>query len=149
MVMDAAFYTKENIQNSGEFKWVTRVPETLNEVKKLYREIDPGEMLPLAEGYTHLPVRCSYGDSEQRWLIVHSEQACLRELKTFEKNLEKERDRNEKTLKHLRNEAYACEADAEKAARQFIKKLRYQTFDYSIIFRKRYSKGASGKRRIA
>ena len=139
MVMDSAFYTKENIQNSDEFTWVTRVPETLNEVKKLYRELDSRTMLPLAEGYTYLPVFNNYGDSEQRWLIVHSEQACLRELKTFEKNLEKERDRNEKALKHLRNEAYACEADAEKAARRFAKKLRHHRFDYSIIFRKRYS----------
>ena len=146
MVMDSAFYTKENIQGSGEFRWVTRVPETLKEVKSHYGELDPEKMLPLADGYTYVPVFSNYAGIEQRWLIIHSEQACFRELKTFEKNLEKERDRNTKALKHLRNEAYACSADAETAAKQFSKKLRHQSFGYSIIFRNRYTgKGRPAK----
>ena len=53
LVMDAAFYTKENIQRSGAIKWVTRVPETLKEVKQLYRELDPGTLLPLVLMDTH------------------------------------------------------------------------------------------------
>jgi len=139
IVMDSAFYTKDNLKGSGDFKWVTRVPETLKEVKEHYRQLDPAKMLPLAQGYTYLPVFSSYGDVQQRWLIIHSEQACFRELKTLEKNLEKERDRNAMALKHLRNEAYACEADAVKAATQFAKKLRHQTLGYSIISRNRYT----------
>ena len=47
-------------------------------------------MQPLAVGYTYVPVSSSYADTEQRWLIIHSEQAAFRELKTFEKHLEKE-----------------------------------------------------------
>jgi len=143
MVMDSAFYSQQNIAESGDFRWVTRVPETLKEVKEHYRELDKEQMLPLAAGYRYRPVRSTYGGIEQRWLIIHSEQSCLREIKTFEKNLEKERDRNAKALKHLRNEAYACEADADKAARQFSKKLRHQSFEYSIVFRNRY--GAKGR----
>jgi transposase len=146
MVMDSAFYTKDNIQGSGEFRWVTRVPETLKEVKEHYSELDPEKMLPLIDGYVYLPVFSSYAGIEQRWLIIHSEQACFRELNTFEKNLEKERDRNTKALKHLRNEAYACSADAETAAKQFSKKLRHQSLEYSIISRNRYTgKGRPAK----
>ena len=143
VVMDSAFYSQQNLADSGEFRWVTRVPETLKEVKEHYRKIDTEKMLPLAEGYRYQRAQSMYGGIEQRWLIIHSEQAYRREIKTFEKNLEKERDRNAKALKHLRNEAYACEADAEKAAGQFRKKLRHQSIEYSIISRNRY--GAKGR----
>jgi len=89
MVMDSAFYTKENINGSSDFKWVTRVPETLKEVKEYYRELEVETMLPLAEGYRYMPVSSRYGDMKQRWLIIHSEQAYEREIKTFEKTLKK------------------------------------------------------------
>jgi transposase len=36
MVMDAAFYSKENLGACEGFRWVTRVPETLKEVKQHY-----------------------------------------------------------------------------------------------------------------
>ena len=146
MVMDSAFYSKDNVQGAGEFRWVTRVPETLKEIREHYQELDQEKMLPLARGYKYLPVSSHYGEIEQRWLIIHSEQACERELKTFEKNLKKERDRNGKALMHLRNEAYACEADAKKSAQQFSKKLRHQTLQYTLISRNRYSgKGRPAK----
>jgi transposase len=146
MVMDSAFYTKENLAESGEFRWVTRVPETLKEVKEHYLKINRDAMLPLTEGYRYLAALSTYGGVEQRWLIIFSEQAYQREIKTFEKNLVKERDRNAKALKHLRNEAFACEADAEKAARQFIKKLRHQSFEYAVVSRNRYAaKGRPAK----
>jgi transposase len=143
MVMDSAFYTQQNLAESGEFRWVTRVPETLKEVKERYRQIDSEKMLPLAEGYRYQRVCRNYGGIEQRWLIIHSEQAYQREIKTLEKKLEKERERNAKALKHLRNEAFGCEADADKAAQRFSKRLRHQSFEYSIISRNRY--GAKGR----
>jgi transposase len=62
-------------------------------------------------GYRYLPVVSSYGGIQQRWLIVHSDHAFEREIKTLRKNLVKARDRNAIDLKHLRNQVFAC-ADA-------------------------------------
>ena len=146
IVMDSAFYTKENLRTSGEFCWVTRVPETLKEVGEHYRQVEIERMAALAEGYRYRPVTSMYGGIEQRWLIIRSEYAYQREIKTFEKNLGKEKERNEIDLKHLRNEVFACEADAEKAARKFAKKLRHQILEYTISSRNRYSgKGRPAK----
>jgi transposase len=146
MVMDAAFYSRENLQECRQMRWVTRVPETLKEVREHFLKLDIESMAELAPGYRYVAVPSSYAGVDQRWLIVRSEQACEREMKTFEKNLEKERDRNAKDLKHLRNEVFACEADAEKAARRFAKRLRHQRFDYTIGSRKRYAaKGRPAK----
>ena len=36
MVMDSAFYSQQNLADSGEFRWETRVPETLKKVKEHY-----------------------------------------------------------------------------------------------------------------
>jgi len=36
-----------------------------------------------------MPLYSRYGDIRQWWPIIHSEQAYEREIKTFEKNLEK------------------------------------------------------------
>jgi transposase len=138
VVMDSAFYSRANLKECNDLCWVTRVPETLKEVKEYYAAIDKEQMYPIQEGYQYLPVTSRYGDIKQRWLIIHSEQAGKREMKTFMKNLEKKRDRNEKDLKHLRNQSFACEADAQKAAGDFSKKLRYQNLEYKIVSRDYY-----------
>jgi transposase len=146
MVMDAAFYSRENIAACGEFRWVTRVPETLKEVKEHYLQVDREKMADLAEGYRYVPVISHYGGIQQRWLIIHSGKAYQREIKSFEKKLSTERERNAIDLKHLRNEAFACEADAKKAAERFRKGLRHQRFSYSIKGRNRYrGKGRPAK----
>ncbi len=146
IVMDSAFYTKDNVLDSGEFRWVTRVPETLKAVRELFQQITVEGMVALGEGYMYQPVGSIYAGVNQRWLIIYSEQAYKREIKTFERNLEEERDRNAKALKHLCNEAFACEEDAEKTAKKFSKKLRHQTFEYEITSRNRYAgKGRPAK----
>ena len=146
IVMDSAFYTKDNVLDSGEFRWVTRVPETLKAVGELFAQISIERMVELGEGYMYQPIGNIYGGVNQRWLIIYSEQAYKREIKTFEKNLEKERERNAKALKHLCNEAFACEQDAEKTAKKFSKKLRHQTLEYEITSLNRYAgKGRPAK----
>ena len=126
MVGDSAFYTKENIVSCGdEIQWVSRVPETLKEVKDLYYSIAGEEMIPIGGGYRYIRVGSEYGGVPQRWLVIFSEKAYQREMKTFRKNLEKELEKKEKELKHLRNTAYACAEDAEKAAQSFSRKLKH------------------------
>jgi transposase len=84
IVMDWAFYTKENVKESGEFRWATRVPETLKAVKELYQQIETESMAVLAAGYRYQAIGSIYGKTKQRWLIIYSEQAYQREIKTFE-----------------------------------------------------------------
>jgi transposase len=143
IVMDSAFYSEKNIVECRDLKWVTRVPETLKEVKAIYSSIDRDAMTIAGKGYRYLQVESTYGSIHQRWLIVHSDHALEREMKTFEKNLGKARDRNAIDLKHIRNQVFACEADARKAAERFSKKLRYQKLEIKIIEKRCY--GAKGR----
>ncbi len=96
-------------------------------------------MAEIAPGYRYVPVESEYAAVRQRWLLVYSEQAYAREIRTFEKRLAKLSDRAEKDLKHLRNRPFACEADARTAAKAFASKLRYHDLDWRICARCRYS----------
>jgi transposase len=146
MVMDSAFYTQKNITECYDIHWVTRVPETVKEVRVHYATLDPDRMQECGNGYRTTSVRSTYGGVTQRWLLVYSAHAYEREIKTFEKNLAKRRDRNEKGLKHLRNTPFACQADAQAAAETFSKNLRYQSLTYTVVSKNRYvGKGRPAK----
>ena len=141
MVADSAFYTASTIASCGEaFRWVSRVPESIKEVKELYQTIKRSKMTPAGGGYWYTPVESTYADVPQRWLVIYSEKAYEREMKTFQKNLEKNLDKKQKELKHLRNSSFACEADAEKAADAFKGKLKHLGFAYRV-YEKQYYEG--------
>lgn len=129
---------QENLQECESVRWVTRVPETLKEVGTHYQDIDRDSMKEIVTGYRYEPVDSEYAGVRQRWLIVYSEQAYTRELRTFEKTVAKLRDRSEKDLKHLRNRPFACEADAQAAATLFASKLRYHRLEWKTVSRNRY-----------
>jgi len=140
LVMDAAFYSREAVREvSDSVRWVSRVPETVKEVKELYRKLDPSAMKELEPGYRSSSVESTFGGVRQRWLVVFSEQSRERELKTFRKNLEKERRKNEVEWKHVRNREFACEADARKAAAVFSAKLRHQLITCEVAGKDYYA----------
>jgi transposase len=68
-------------------KWITRVPENLVEAKRVIQEADAPE--DLEPGYTGKEYRSEYGGVQQRWLLVRSEQAYLREVKTLKKRIQR------------------------------------------------------------
>lgn len=78
-------------------KWITRVPETLSETKNVIQYAGPLE--ELEAGYAGKEFVSEYGGVQQRWLLVYSEQAYLRESKTLEKRVQKEKDQATRELK--------------------------------------------------
>lgn len=144
LVMDAAFYSAEALREvSPSVRWVSRVPETVKEVRQLYRTLDKEKMREVLGGYRVHSVASRWGGVEQRWMVVWSPQSAERERTTFRKNLEKERHKKEAEWKHLRNREFACEADARKAAEAFASKLRYQRLSYTVEAKPYY--GAKGR----
>ena len=82
-VMDSAGYAKDNLQALAKMRWLMRVPETLAAAKALVKETERDAMTPLADSYWGKEVKSDYGGVEQRWLVVFSQAACDRELKTL------------------------------------------------------------------
>ena len=90
---------------------------------KLVQEID-GDNLNRSQmkGYSYQEISKTYGGIEQRWFVVESQQRRESDLKSLEKQIQKERVEVDKKLLSLKSENFACQADAETATRKLKKK---------------------------
>jgi transposase len=124
VVMDSAGFSEDTLKEAQDIFWVMRVPETLAQAKRLVKETPAEEMVELEPGYLGKEVSCEYAGIQQRWLVVFSQAAQVRELKTLEKAQAKELDRAQKEWRKLEGQAFNCQADAEKALEQFNRKWK-------------------------
>ena len=124
-VMDSAGYSANNLKTMKTVLWLTRVPETLSEARRLVRETSATVMQELQAGYFGKEVRITYAEIEQRWLVVYSEAAYRRELKSLEKAQVRELAQAEKQWRKLCQQEYQCEADAYGAAKSFSQRWKY------------------------
>ena len=120
-VGDSAFYSGA-VACSGEMKWLSRVPENITKAKQVIHT-DQDNWVDLADGYRIQPFSIEYKEVAQRWLLVYSEQAYKREIKTLERQIKKEETEASKILKKLNSCEFGCSKDAEKAISQI--KLKY------------------------
>jgi transposase len=125
IVMDSAGFSEDTLKEAQDMLWLTRVPETLVQAKKLVKETPLEEMLELEPGYQGKEVTCEYAGITQRWLIVFSQAAQSRELKTLEKAQTKELEKAQKEWRKVTGQTFNCQVDAEKALKQFNQKWKY------------------------
>lgn len=125
VVMDSAGYTEDTLKESQDILWVMRVPETLAQAKQLVKETPFDELVELELGYWGKEVTRKYAGVQQRWLVVFSQAAQSRELKTQEKAQTKELEKAQKEWRKLEGQTFNCQEDAEKALEQFNQKWKY------------------------
>jgi transposase len=79
-VADSALYSKEKLLVQDDYLWLTRVPETIKEAKAIVLKSDMDiQWKALDRGYKIASFDSNYGEVNQRWLLVYSEQAFERE----------------------------------------------------------------------
>jgi len=125
LVMDSAGFSEDTLKEAQDVRWLMRVPETLAQAKKLVKETLAEEMSELEPGYQGKEVVCEYAGIAQRWLVVFSEAARGRELKTLEKAQARELETAQKEWRKIEGLTFNCQADAESAVVQFNKKWKY------------------------
>lgn len=124
LVMDSAGYTTQTISHFTPGQtWISRVPETLTECKKLVQSTI--ELTPIDDKHSYRVVQSYYADVEQRWLLVRSEEAYQREIKTLVKNTLSASQKEQKLFEKLCREEFSCEADAVSALAKFEKNSRH------------------------
>jgi transposase len=87
LIEDSALYTAEIIQalsEEGQY-FITRVPQKIIEAKELLYHLDKLAFHDLTNRYRGAKADSDYAGVKQRWLVVHSQQANYRELKTLHK----------------------------------------------------------------
>jgi transposase len=140
-VADSALYTKDKLLQNNDYLWLTRVPETIKEAKTLAgKAAEDISWREIGNGYKIAPFISNYGDIKQRWLLVYSEQAYQREIKTFEKSMQKKDDVLKKALWHLNNELFDSGKDAAAALKKIGEKYRLNTIKGQQIPVLKYAK---------
>jgi len=124
-VMDSAGYSENSLRAIQNMLWLMRVPETLAEAKRLVKETAQDQMIEVAPGYFGKEVKSEYGGVAQRWLIVFSQAACERELKTLEKAQAREQESAEKQWHKVCQPVFNCQEDAKAACKQFNQRWKY------------------------
>lgn len=124
-VMDSAGYSEKSLKAMQNMLWLMRVPETLAEAKRLVKETEQEQMVELALGYLGKEIEIEYGGIAQRWLVVFSQAAHDRELKTLEKKQAREQEAAEKQWRKVCQPVFNCQEDAETACAQFNQRWKY------------------------
>jgi transposase len=127
VVMDSAGFSAATLKAAQEqgVHWLMRVPETLAQAKQLVKDTLEADMSEIEPGYKGKEVECEYAGIKQRWLVVFSEAAQVRELKTLEKTQAKELETAQKEWRKIEGQTFNCTADAEQALAQFNKKWKH------------------------
>jgi len=148
-VMDSAMYTDKNIrQVSGDVKWITRVPETITMAKELIIETDEKYLVKSElKGYRIKSISKTYAGVDQKWVVIYSKEGYKAEIKTFNRNIEKENDKVEKKLWHFKNDEFKCEEDARDALKKMEGKWKYHMVDeYTLSEKKKTGKRGRPKK---
>jgi transposase len=125
LVFDAAGYNEETIQSLHGTKWISRVPATIEEAQQLKKSLELTLFTKVENGYSIYETKSNYGGVEQRWIVVHSEKALIREKRTVGRTVMKENEEVTKQIKKLCKKKFACSKDAEVAARELEKTLKF------------------------
>jgi transposase len=124
IVADSELYTRETLQEiSPQIKWISRVPEKIAAAKEVIASTE--ELEEIEPGYFTREVSSTYGEVKQRWLLVHSEQAYVREEKNLRKQVVKEYERAKIDLGKRSHQDFDCEDDAREQLKRWAKGLKY------------------------
>jgi transposase len=141
---DSAFYSDDNIKKMNKSFWISRVPNTLNDVKNLissHREMKP---LKGDERYSFSRTFVEYAGIVQNWVLLLSHNLKGKKEVTLSNSFDKKVKEAEKNLNKLKSKHFFCEADALEGAENWIKDFPFLTFqklDLKIL-----KKRESGKR---
>jgi transposase len=137
VVADSSLYSADHVEKLTEsgVKFVTRVPETISEAKSRIQEAEIESMEPLTEGYRAEECRSDYGETEQRWLVVYSEEAEERAQETVEDQVRREHEKEKKAFSKLTDREFACREDAEQALEEFEADLEASKFESKQVQR--------------
>jgi len=126
-VADAALYGEQNLQSLRGLRWVSRVPQTINEARAVLEDLDEQAFRRSSrrEGYRIAELNADYAGVAQRWVIVSSEARSEQRIARLQKELDREGARAQKELRKLKRRRFNCEADARQEMVRFAERLRF------------------------
>ena len=147
-VADSALYSQGKLKESP-VRYLTRVPATLKRVKA-YCQQDKDDFTweELGSGYQSVWVK-SNEPQRERWCLIYSEQAAVRENITLTRRIEKALVQAQLAARKLKQIPFACEKDARQAADKFEKSLKYHGISREITAVHTHAKRGRPKRNLS
>jgi transposase len=144
LVADSKLYTQENAVNLVHLPFITRIGGNLKILDEVIEQcLAMGNWQPLYgenSSYRYQRVDlCHYG-IEQRWLVVYSESAYQRAVKTLSKAQTREQEKINKQLFHLQAQRFETETSARDALDKIVQNLNYHKLgDIKLIQHVKYA----------
>jgi hypothetical protein len=112
-------------------------PLTIKLAKILVKSLAESEFVKSEKtGYSYAQKKITYGDIEQRWLVVQSQDRKKSDLEKLSKKIEKALLNTQTKLKKLAQEKFACVADAKKELTKISKEFKYHQVENIEIIEK-------------
>lgn len=141
IVADSALYSQSNLKLMKEISWVTRVPLSIKEAKKIVSELGQEEFIKSEiQGYLYREVENNYGGIKQRWLVVESESRKKSDIEKLEQKIDKESRQLAQKLASLSNKEFETEREANLKLQEISDKLKYHLISQSLITEKTVKK---------
>lgn len=129
-VADSALYSEANLAQLEGLQWLTRVPLSLSEASTLVSQVSESAFVPTSlEGYRLTSIDSQYGGVHQRWVVVESRERQQADLRQLEKTLAKATQQAQAELKKLAHQEFACQVDAQSAASEFERHLKWHRLE--------------------
>jgi len=143
---DSALYSAESVARLGQqCYWITRIPETIAEVRHIV-DSNPDWITCRDTRYKYARFTSSYGEIPQQWVLFRSEEHYRKSLQTYEKNLEKDLQRDQTVLHKYCAKGFACEADARLTVERWLAKHpRYCLEHLALLEKHQRSSGKRGR----
>ncbi|MGJ5675650.1 MAG: IS1634 family transposase [Nostochopsis sp.] len=125
-VADSALYTADNLEAMRELKWITRVPLSIKEAQNKILDIQEKEWQESqTSGYKIATRESEYGKIKQRWLIIESEERKKSSIQQVKKQVDKQSEKAQASLRKLSRQDFACQADAKIAIEKLSSSWKY------------------------
>lgn len=140
-IADSKLYTDKTLREmKDDLLWISRVPDNImdakNIIEKTATSLDGLHSLDGGNGYSYRRHESIYGGVEQRWLVIHSEQAEKRATDTVERAVEKELERLQKQVKKAHKKEFYCEPDARNSLSSLQQDMKYHAICIDEIVQK-------------
>lgn len=144
IVSDSALYSENNLKLIKEMSWVTRVPLSILEAKKVVSNLSDEEFSPSEiEGYSWREIKNNYAGISQRWLVVESQPRKESDLKKIEQKITKEYKLLSQKLGNLSKKEFETELEANLNLQQISSQLKYHFISQSLVLEKPLKKQKS------
>jgi transposase len=128
LIADSKLYCKETAEDLRHIYFITRIPRLNKEEQKIIQEAlcqDKWHTLNAKNKFAVFNVK--HYDIDQRWIVVHSDDAQEDAKRAVEKAIQKEEKELLACIKELAKKQFDCLVDAQTAAKAIFKKCAYHT----------------------